>query len=140
MEEIPQSVEINGEKYIGIITVPAIGVELPVMAEWSYPNLKHAPCRYKGSVQSDNLIICAHNYNSHFGGIRNLNTGDLISFTDCVGSVYSYEVVQIDEINGKDVEAMMKNAGDEWDLTIFTCTLGGQSRVTVRAEAAEEAE
>ena len=122
-------VEVDGNGYLGVVTLPALDIELPVMSEWSYPGLKKAPCRYKGSYISDDMIICAHNYNSHFGGIRNMNTGDPVDFTDCEGNVYNYEVVQIDEINGGDIEAM--EAG-EWELTLFTCTYGGKSRVTIR--------
>lgn len=128
--------EIDGNLYVGVVSLPSLGLELPVMSEWSYPNLKKAPCRYTGSYLTDNMIIAAHNYNSHFGNIRTMNTGDLISFTDCEGNVYNYEVAQIDEIKGSDVESM--HAGS-WDMTLFTCTYGGRSRVTVRCRLIEDA-
>ena len=59
--------------YIGILTIPSLGIELPVQDEWSYPNLKIAPCRYAGTVADGNLIVAAHNYRSHFGRIGELN-------------------------------------------------------------------
>ena len=37
--------QIDGNEYIGIISIPAIDSELPVFNEWSYRNLKTAPCR-----------------------------------------------------------------------------------------------
>ncbi|MBR5310918.1 MAG: sortase, partial [Oscillospiraceae bacterium] len=42
--------EIDGTEYIGTVSVPKIGLLLPVISEWSYPNLKIAPCRYYGSA------------------------------------------------------------------------------------------
>lgn len=123
--------------YIGILTIPSLGIELPVQDEWSYPNLKIAPCRYAGTVADGNLIVAAHNYRSHFGRIGELNSGDEILFTECSGAVHTYEVVQTDLLIGTDVSAMAE--GDEnWDLTLFTCTLSGQSRVTVRAAEKKE--
>ena len=38
-------VEIDGNLYIGYISIPALNKELPVMSTWSYPKLKIAPCR-----------------------------------------------------------------------------------------------
>lgn len=125
--------EIDGNIYIGIIEIPALQLELPVMSEWSYPNLKLSPCRYKGTVAERNIIIAAHNYNSHFGRLKELYGGEDIIFTDTNGYPHYYEVSQITEINGRDIESMDFGSADTWDLTLFTCTLSGQSRVTVRA-------
>jgi len=61
-----RSPEIDGNNYIGVIDIPCLGLSLPIISDWSYPNLKIAPCRYKGSAYQDNLIIAGHNYQSHF--------------------------------------------------------------------------
>ena len=63
----------------------ALDVEVPVMSTWSYPQLRIAPCRYQGSAYLDNLIICAHNYDVHFGGLKHLEPGDAVAFTDADG-------------------------------------------------------
>ena len=49
-------VEIDGNEYVGEISIPAIGIDLPVMSEWSYPRLKIAPCRQFGSSRTDDLV------------------------------------------------------------------------------------
>ena len=121
--------EVDGQKYIGRIDVPAVGISLPVMDSWSYPNLKIAPCRYKGSAYLDNMILAAHNYERHFGPISRLIPGDEVVFTDVDGNIFTYSVVETEQLEGTDVKEM--ESGD-WDLTLFTCTLGGQYRVTVR--------
>lgn len=120
---------INGRDYIGVLTIPSLELELPVLSQWDYPALKVAPCRYSGSLYQDNLIICAHNYASHFGKLKNLRVGDTAIFTDMDENVVSFQLAAQETIQPEDLEAM--EAGD-WDLTLFTCTVGGQSRVTVR--------
>ena len=130
--EMPMpTVSFDGNDYIGRVDVPSLGLSLPVISEWSYPRLKIAPCRYTGSAYLDNLIIAAHNYSSHFGNLNRLNTGDTVTFTDVDGNQFTYAVSLIEDLPGTDIEEMQSG---EWDLTLFTCTLGGRSRVTVRCE------
>ena len=116
---------INGR----VLSIPSLELELPVISQWDYPALKVAPCRYSGSLYQDNLIICAHNYASHFGKLKELRIGDRLSFTDADGNIFYYEVGEI-EILAPD--AMEEMTDSDWDLTLFTCTLGGKNRVTVR--------
>lgn len=125
---------IDGVDYIGILTVPSLGLELPVAGNWSYPNLRRSPCRYKGSAYSNDMIIAGHNYSRHFGGLKNLAIGEEISFRDVDGHIFQYQVDDIETIPGTAVEDM--DAG-EWDMTLFTCTYGGKSRVTIRCRKLE---
>lgn len=124
-------VEIDGNSYIGVLEIPVLDLTLPVMSEWSYPNLRTAPCRYAGSAYKDNLVIAAHNYSTHFGQIKNLTAGDQVSFTDVDGNVFFYTVAEVQTLEPTAVEEMTDGG---WALTLFTCTIGGQSRVTVRCE------
>ena len=94
-----------------------------------------APCRYSGSLYQNNLIICAHNYASHFGKLRNLHVGDIAMFTDMAENTVTFQMVERETIQPEDLEAM--DAGD-WDMTLYTCTVGGKSRVTVRFARVEE--
>ena len=125
---------IDGVDYIGILIVPSLGLELPVAGNWSYPNLRRSPCRYKGSAYSNDMIIAGHNYSRHFGGLKNLAIGEEISFRDVDGHIFQYQVDDIETIPGTAVEDM--DAG-EWDMTLFTCTYGGKSRVTIRCRKLE---
>jgi sortase A len=126
--------EIDGHKYIGSLEVPACSLTLPVISQWSYPELKIAPCRYKGSAYLDNMIIAAHNYPSHFGNLKNLQPMDAIVFTDIDGNSFRYQVVEKEVLKSTAIEEM--EAG-EWDLTLFTCTIGGADRITIRCEKTE---
>lgn len=133
--DTPMPVEIvDGMAYVGVLRIPALNLELPVLNEWSYLGLRVAPCRYSGSAYSDNMVLAAHNYPAHFGKLGSLSYGDEVSFVDVGGNLFTYEVSSIEELGPYDVEDMI---GSSWDLTLFTCTLGGASRVTVRCSELE---
>lgn len=123
--------EVDGVPYIGMLYIPALDLELPVAAQWDYPTLDIAPCRYSGSAYLNNMVICAHNYSSFFSGIKNLNQGDQVLFVDGDGNRFTYQVIGKETLQPRDTQYMTEG---DWDLTLFTCTVGGQSRVTVRCE------
>lgn len=127
-------VEIDGNLYIGYLSIPALNMELPVMSTWSYDQLRIAPCRYNGSIRGEDLVLMAHNYQSHFGPISQLELGDEVFFMDMDGKTTGYTVVGTDILDPSAVEIM--TAG-EYDLTLFTCTYGGASRVTVYCDLAK---
>ncbi len=128
--DMPET-EIDEEKYIGILKIPALSLELPVISEWSYASLRKAPCRYSGSAYTGDLVIAAHNYSSHFGKIRELSLGDAVTLTDLDENQFVYRVAEVEILSPYAVEEMTNG---DWDLTLFTCTVGGQSRVAVRCE------
>lgn len=124
-------VTIDGYDYIGWIELPALELTLPVMSEWDAARLKIAPCRYSGSVYSGDLVIAAHNYASHFGRLSALSPGDEVIFTDADGREFRYAVADAEILPPTAVEEM--TAG-EWPLTLFTCTYGGRTRLTIRCD------
>ena len=127
--DIPMpTVLIDGHYYIGTLEIPAYGLKLPVMEEWSYPKLRVAPCRYVSSVYRDDMIIAAHNYSRHFGQIGNLIVGDEVIFTDVDKNRFVYQVIGTEILEKMDGEKMESG---EWYLTLCTCTYGGLTRVTV---------
>ena len=129
--------EVDGYRYIGTVSIPVIDVALLVQKDWSLAQLKNSPCRYMGSPYQGDLIICAHNYTTHFGQLKNLLPGDEVIFTDVEGNEFRYAVVKLEILAGTAVEEMESGA---WDMTLFTCTLGGQMRVTVRCDLIENDE
>ena len=126
-KKMPEA-EIDGKLYIGYVSIPSLKLELPVLSECSMANLKVSPCRYTGTLRGEDLVLMAHNYNSHFGKIGKLELGDSVIFTDVAGVVTRYEVVGEDILAPTDVEELV--SGD-FDLTLFTCTYSGKNRITV---------
>lgn len=125
-----QSIVIDGKEYIGFLDFPTLDQSFPILKNCNDELLKLAPCRYTGSYLKDNMIIAGHNYNSGFGLIKTLEIGDNVLFTDTLGNTLTYKVKDVQEIDGMDIKGMKEKG--EWDLTLFTCTYGGQSRYAVR--------
>ena len=123
-------VSIDGRDYIGRIRIDSLDINLPLMAYWEEADSRIAPCRYTGSAYNNTLVLCGHNYRTMFGPIHRIEEGAAVVLTDVNGNVFTYEVSEVYTLGAEDVEEMV--TGDEWDLTLFTCTLGGQSRITVR--------
>ena len=123
------AITVDGYDYLGYLFIPALGLELPVMDAWDYTRLKTAPCRYYGSVQSNDLIIAGHNYQTHFRRLTECRPGDRVYFTGADGITASYEVVLLEILEPDQVNEMLQG---DWDLTLYTCTVGGAHRVTVR--------
>jgi len=121
---------INGREYIGVISIPAMNVNLPVQSSLSDEKLRYSPCRYKGSIMESSLIVAAHNYRTHFGRLGTLKSGDKVTFTDVDGHNYNYKVLEIYYLRSSSVDEM--EASGNWDLTLFTCTYGNRQRITVR--------
>ena len=126
--------EIDGYMYIGYLSIPDLGLELPVMSEWDYKRLNIAPCRYAGSTKTGDLVLAGHNYRQHFGRLSSLSEGDAVRFEDMDGVLWNYEVAAVETLGPDAVEQMTSG---EYDLTLFTCTYDGSLRVTIRCEQTE---
>ncbi len=122
-------VSIDGADYIALLKIPSLELEFSVQKECSPAALKKSPCRYEGSVYTDDLIICAHNYKTFFRRLKEIEAGAEVYLIDMNGNVYTYSVDFIETIDKYDI-ATMTTSG--YDLTLFTCTTGGRARVTVR--------
>lgn len=131
--EMP-TVEVDGHDYIGTLDIPSLQLSLPVMNDWSYPQLKISPCRYAGTAYQSGFVIAGHNYRRHFGLLSCLAAGDCVIFTDVDGNMFYYQVEEIQILEPAEIEDMI--TGD-WDLSLFTCTLGGRTRLTVRCDKCE---
>ena len=123
------TITIKGKEYIGKIKMPTLSLELPVAKDWDYTQMKTSPCRYSGSAYSNDLVICAHNFSTHFRNIRNLHPDDTVIFTDAAGNEFYYGVVKVETLEPTAISEMLS---PEYDLSLFTCTYGGSARVTVR--------
>ena len=141
-------IEVEGYYYIGILEIPSLQLTLPVMDRWDYTRLKISPCVYSGSYKTDDLVICAHNYARHFSPVKRIDIGaDVYLITvDC--RVYHYQVTNRETLQPGAVENMIENTNNttdrtvtnEWDLTLFTCNTGGQTRCAVRCARIREEE
>ena len=85
--------------------------------------------RYAGTAYASGFVLAGHNYSRHFGRLDRLCAGDAVTFTDVEGNAFPYRVAEVQILRPTDTEAMLS---PEWDLTLFTCTPGGRTRLAVR--------
>ena len=145
LDAVMPMVNIDGYNYIGTIQLPTLGLNLPVMASWDYDRLKISPCRYSGSYYTDDLVICAHNYQRHFSPIKNIAIGAEVTFINTEDEIFHYIVSNRETIEPTAIDQMVENLnnskeegiGQDWDMTLFTCNTGGQTRCAVRCIRAE---
>ena len=121
--------EIDGQRYVGVLSIPAIDYETPVLSECTLDLLRLGACRFYGATYSNDLVICAHNYNRLYSELTKLHPGDLVWFTDMNDLTWSYEVADFETLSPNMVEEMTHSG---YDLTFFTCTYGGKTRLTLR--------
>lgn len=121
--------EVDGKWYIGVLEIPVLELKLPIISRWSDSDSLTAPCRYAGSAYMDDLVIAGHNYGNHFRELTRLSIGDAVSFTDVDGNRFDYVMSDIEILKPDQVDEMCSG---EWDLTLFTCTVGGGERIAIR--------
>ncbi len=79
-------------------------LELPIMSGWDDRRLQISPCRFTGTLKGEDLVIMAHNYNSHFGRLSQLSEGSPIQFMDMDGNLWDYSVAAMDILPAEAVE------------------------------------
>lgn len=136
LETDPQSgsremrvVEIDGKSYAGVLSIPDIDYQVPVLWECNDELLQLGACRFHGSTYGGDLVLCAHNYNRLYSLLTGLRPGDPVLFTDMDGLTWSYQVSDLETL-GPDMVTEMNDSG--YELSFFTCTYGGQARLTLR--------
>ncbi len=132
------TVDIDGYECLGILEIPEYRLSLPVLNDWDYKKLRKAPCRYVGSYYSDDLVICGHNYRTHFSLVKGIPIGAPVSFQAVDGTRYDYIVVNVEQMRPTEIERMVTDPGNDWDLTLFTCSTGGSTRCAVRCIRADD--
>ena len=108
--EMP-TVEVNGQECSGDDRDSGAGAQASDHQRVERREAQESPCRYSGSAYLKNMIIAGHNYRTHFSGIKRLNTGDSVVFTDADGNVFSYEVAEIETVGGYDIERWKPGTG-----------------------------
>ncbi len=122
-------VMIDGVAYVGYLTIPALDLELPVISETTTENLELAPCRFHGTAYQKNFVIGGHRYRRHFRKLSTLGYGQLLRFADMDGNEFTYEVTELEVLQPSQAQYLC--TGD-WDLSLYTCTPGGLTRVVLR--------
>lgn len=120
---------IDGSRYLGILSIPALNKSLPVLTVCTDETLNSGIGRYSGSVLAGSLVIGGHNSPAYLWGLSSLKQGDAVTFTDASGTVWSYAVAESEVLNPDQTDLL---TGSSYDLSLFNCTWDNTQRFVVR--------
>lgn len=134
-EDEPMPVcEVDGSKYIGILEIPSLSLELPIGYDCQASTLKSSPGRFAGQTGEGTFVIGAHHYGSQFGYINQLIQGDEIYFTDLNGERFNYKVSSMTQVEPTQVKEVCESG---YDLALFTCNYNASKRIIVYCQINE---
>lgn len=131
----------NGVKYSveAQVTIPGLGIDYPVISEWSDELLKVSVNKYWGPKPNEvgNYCIVGHNYKSGkmFGNLPAIKIGDIVELKNLMtGELVKYEVYDRKVINPTDTSCTSQLTGGKRELTLITCKEYGTQRLVVKAK------
>ena len=134
-----KSVASDGTVYftIGVINIPSINVNYPILSTYSDALLKIAPCKFWGPNPNEvgNLCIAGHNYKNSkfFSKVPNMELGDTIEITDLGGNTVVYAIYDKYIVNPDELECTSQMTNGKREITLITCTNDNKQRHIIKA-------
>lgn len=129
--------EIEGYKVIGIINIPKIGIEYPILEKTDKTSLNLSITKFWGEKinQKGNVVLAGHNNlnDRFFGKINKLENGDIIELTDSQMVTVKYQVFSTYVIDPNDIAYILPEDENAREVTLITCTNGNKNRLIVKA-------
>lgn len=124
---------------IGVINIPSINVNYPILSTYTDELLKIAPCKFHGPNPNEvgNLCIAGHNYRNtkFFSKVPTLELGDKIEITDLSGRMLTYTVYDKFIVNPDELECTSQLTNGKKEITLITCTNDNKQRHIIKARA-----
>lgn len=117
----------NGKTYdsIGILNIPSLNIEYPILSTTNEKNLKVSLTKYWGGNPNEvgNLCISGHNYKNSkfFGKLQNIKNGDIIQITDFNGNTLDYKVYNTYIVDPDDTSCTSQLTNGKIEITLITC-------------------
>lgn len=138
-----EEIKMNGYKVIGIVKIPKIQIEYPILdidtynPEETREPMKTSIVKYWGENVNDfgNLSIAGHNnYNgTMFGKVKYLEKGDIVQLTDLNNQTIKYAIDNIFVTEPNDITILQTTNKDVREVTLITCTNGNRQRLILKA-------
>lgn len=129
--------EIKGNKVIGIIKIPKVELEYPILETTTKETLNLSITKFWGKEINEigNVTLAGHNNLSGvmFGKIKKLEDGDIIELTDIQNTTLKYKVFKTYIIDPNDISCILPEEENTREVTLITCTTGGKERYIVKA-------
>lgn len=131
-------IEFEGFKVIGIIKIPAINLEYPILEQTTDDAMKVSISKYwGGDINSyGNVSLAGHNNKitlTMFGKNKNLKIGDSIFLTDLTGTTIEYKIYDTFITDPDDVSILRTTDKSAREITLITCTNGRANRLIHKA-------
>ena len=129
--------EIEGYKVVGIINIPKINIEYPILEKTNKESLKLSITKFWGEKinQKGNVVLAGHNNlnNKMFGKIDRLENGDIIELTDSQMVTVKYQLFDKYVIDPNDIDCIFPIDENTREITLITCTNRDKNRLVVKA-------
>ena len=129
--------QIQGNKVVGIIKIPEINLEYPILETTSKETLKLSITKFWGNKINEigNVTLAGHNNlnGTMFGKLNKLKNGDVIELTDIQNTTLKYEVFKTYIIDPNDITCILPEQEGVREVTLITCTNGNKNRLIVKA-------
>lgn len=135
IKEINQ--EIQGHKVVGIIKIPKIELEYPILETTSKETLNLSITKFWGNQINEigNISLAGHNNlnGTMFGKTKKLEVGDIIELTDMQNVTLKYKIFKMYVIDPNDISCILPEQEGTREVTLITCTNGNKNRLIVKA-------
>ena len=129
--------QIQGHKVVGIIKIPKIELEYPILETTSKETLSLSITKFWGNQINEigNVTLAGHNNlnGTMFGKTKKLEVGDIIELTDIQNVTLKYKVFKIYVIDPNDISCILPEQEGTREVTLITCTNGNKNRLIVKA-------
>lgn len=139
-----ENVTMNGYKVIGVVKIPKIQIEYPILdidtynPEETKEPMKISIVKYWGGKVNEygNLSIAGHNNydGTMFGKTKNLEVGDIVELTDLENNTIQYQIYDKFVTDPNDVTILTTNDETIREATLITCTNGNKNRLILKAK------
>lgn len=129
--------EYKGYKVVGIIKIPKIELEYPILEKTSNETMKISITKFWGRDINEigNVSLAGHNNRdgTMFGRTKELEIGDKIELTNTKRITKEYEIYDIFKTDPNDISIIDPDEIGTREVTLITCTNGNKERLIVKA-------
>lgn len=133
----PIELQMQGHKVIGIIKIPAIDLEYPIIDKTTKETMRISISKFSGGEINEigNVALAGHNNYSGtmFGKNKNLKIKDKIYLTDLTRRTIEYEIYNIFVTDPNDTSILETEDKTKRELTLITCKNGRSERLIIKA-------
>ena len=121
---------------LGEIEIPKINVKMYILDKTTNDSLNLSVTRFWGNGihEAGNFSIIGHNYKGMFRDLKELEIGDTFTLVDRTGRICTYVIYDIYIVEPEDVSCIEDTLLGQREVTLITCTTGGEKRLILKAK------